>query len=82
MSFLEHLDELRKRLIASVAAIAVGFLVCLFFIDRIFEFIMRPLLTVLPPGGKLHLHGARRDVHAALKGRRWPGSSWRPPSII
>jgi len=53
MSFLEHLDELRRRLIVSLSALIVGFLVSLLFIDRIFGFIMRPLQAVLPDGGKL-----------------------------
>jgi sec-independent protein translocase protein TatC len=53
MSFLEHLDELRRRLLVSIAAIFVGFLIGLVFIDRIFGFIMRPLQAVLPDGGKL-----------------------------
>ena len=42
MSFLEHLDELRKRIIYAVIALAVGFVVALFFIDGIFDFVMRP----------------------------------------
>jgi len=53
MSFLEHLDELRKRLIWGIAALGGGFLVALFFIDAIFGFIMRPLAATLPPGRKL-----------------------------
>jgi sec-independent protein translocase protein TatC len=53
MSFLEHLDELRRRLFISVGALAAGFGISLFFIDRIFAFIMRPLQQVLPAGGKL-----------------------------
>lgn len=53
MSFLEHLDELRKRLIISVAALLAGFLVAFAFIARIFEFIMRPLQQILPDGGRL-----------------------------
>ena len=53
MSFLEHLDELRKRIIRSVIALFAGFLVACFFIDRLFEFIMRPLHDALPPGGTL-----------------------------
>jgi sec-independent protein translocase protein TatC len=52
MSFLEHLDELRKRLLISVAALVAGFLLAFTFIDRIFEFIMRPLQAALN-GGKL-----------------------------
>ncbi len=53
MSFLEHLDELRKRLMVSVAALGVGFLIALAFIGRIFEFIMKPLQQMLPAGSKL-----------------------------
>lgn len=53
MSFLEHLDELRKRLILMVAGIAVGCAIAFIFITRIFDFIMRPLQQMLPEGGKL-----------------------------
>jgi sec-independent protein translocase protein TatC len=53
MSFLDHLDELRRRLVASALSLAVGTLVAFFFIDRIFTFIMRPLYEKLPPGSKL-----------------------------
>ena len=53
MSFLEHLDELRKRLIVAVAALVVGFLICFAFIGPIFDFIMRPLQEILPEGGRL-----------------------------
>ncbi len=53
MSFLEHLDELRKRLIVSALSLVGGFLVALLFIDRVFGFIMRPLQQVLPHGGRL-----------------------------
>jgi sec-independent protein translocase protein TatC len=54
MSFLEHLDELRKRLIASVIAIVVGCVVAFVFLDRyIFPFILLPMQQMLPDGGKL-----------------------------
>ena len=53
MSFLDHLDELRRRIIYSLSAVVVGFLVAFAFIDRIFGFIMRPLQAVLPNGGTL-----------------------------
>jgi sec-independent protein translocase protein TatC len=53
MSFLEHLDELRKRIVYSVIALAVGFLISCLFIGEIFDFIMRPLQAQLPPGGTL-----------------------------
>ena len=53
MSFLDHLDELRKRLISSLVALVAGVLVCFAFIPYIFEFIMEPLTDVLPDGGTL-----------------------------
>jgi sec-independent protein translocase protein TatC len=53
MSFLEHLDELRKRIIWALLALVGGFIICCFFISEIFDFIMRPLQQMLPPGGTL-----------------------------
>ena len=43
MSFLDHLDELRQRLIHSVIAIAVAFALCFTFSDRIFKFLAVPV---------------------------------------
>ena len=53
MTFLEHLDELRKRIIWAVASLGVGFVIALFFIGPIFDFIMRPMQLLLPAGGTL-----------------------------
>ena len=53
MSFLEHLDELRKRLIVSMVALMVGILVAFAFVSQIFDFMMRPLQKTLPAGGTL-----------------------------
>lgn len=53
MSFLEHLDELRQRLIRALLAVLVGFLVAVAFINPIFDFVMAPLQAILPSGGKL-----------------------------
>lgn len=53
MSFLDHLDELRKRIIWAVAAIGIGFLIACLFIQPIFDFIMKPLQAQLPAGGTL-----------------------------
>jgi sec-independent protein translocase protein TatC len=43
MSFLDHLDELRRRIIYTVISVFVGFVIAFFFINDIFDFIMRPL---------------------------------------
>jgi sec-independent protein translocase protein TatC len=50
MSFLEHLDEFRKRLIHSLIALAIGVALSIFFVDRILAFIMVPLQQMLPSG--------------------------------
>jgi sec-independent protein translocase protein TatC len=47
MSFLEHLDELRKRLIYSVYSLLAGCAVAFFFAGRIQEFIFVPLYEAL-----------------------------------
>ena len=39
---LDHLKELRQRLIICVAALIVGFMVCFYFSDRIYLFLLRP----------------------------------------
>ena len=51
MSFLEHLDELRRRLIASVIAILIGCGVSFFFINDIFRFVFEPIQKLIPSGG-------------------------------
>lgn len=53
MSFLEHLQELRKRLFVSSLAIAGGFLACWWKSEEIFHFLQQPVLKALPAGTKL-----------------------------
>ena len=53
MSFLEHLDELRRRIITSLVGVLVGCLLSFVFIGRIFDFIMKPLAAMLPQGSTL-----------------------------
>ena len=53
MSFLEHLDELRKRIVRSCLAIAFGVLATFYWIQPIFNFILAPTRRALPPGVKL-----------------------------
>src|SRR5437762_3856143 len=53
MSFLEHLDELRKRIVRSCLAVALGVLATFYWIQQIFDFILAPTRRALPPGVKL-----------------------------
>src|SRR5476649_1163611 len=53
MSFLEHLDELRQRIVRSAIAIGVSLLLTFAFINRIVDFLLQPTSKVLPPGVKM-----------------------------
>jgi sec-independent protein translocase protein TatC len=53
MGFFEHLEELRKRLVVSLIAIFVAFLLAWYWAPAIFEFLARPIRSVLPPGQNL-----------------------------
>jgi sec-independent protein translocase protein TatC len=51
MSFLEHLDELRKRLIYICWSLLAGCIVAYIFIQKIVDFIMKPMyLLIQTPG--------------------------------
>ncbi len=53
MSFLEHLDELRKRILRVIVSLAVAFVVCFVFSTQIWDFLMRPMQMAMPEGGSL-----------------------------
>jgi sec-independent protein translocase protein TatC len=57
MSLLQHLEELRKRLIHSLIGLVVAFGFCWAFIERIFGFLSRPVQALLPEGTKLAFLG-------------------------
>jgi sec-independent protein translocase protein TatC len=47
MSFLEHLEELRSRIIRALLAVAVGFAACWYYAERIFGYMERPIMEAL-----------------------------------
>jgi sec-independent protein translocase protein TatC len=53
MSFLEHLDELRTRIVRALLAIAVGVLVAFYFVNRLVDFLLEPTRRVLPAGSRM-----------------------------
>lgn len=59
---LDHLIELRTRLMRCILALVVAFFVCFYFANDIFGVLVRPLTEAFPPGqGKLiytQLYGA------------------------
>ena len=50
MPLLDHLIELRQRLLWSVASLLIVFLICFFFAEPIFDFLAQPLADVLLDG--------------------------------
>lgn len=50
MTFLEHLDELRKRITHAVVALLVGFVIAFAFIEEIWAFVFARLTADVPAG--------------------------------
>ena len=55
MSFLEHLDELRKRLVNCVIIVVIAFALCWFFSDRIYNFLSIPIREALSEASRRQL---------------------------
>ena len=53
MTLLDHLDELRRRILYSVIAILVGFLGSWYFAPQIFDWLEKPFLAAVPEGEQL-----------------------------
>lgn len=49
MSFYEHFDELRARLMRALAVFFVGFVICYFFADFFLAILRKPLFDAIPP---------------------------------
>ena len=47
MSFLQHLEELRRRIIYSIISVAVGFFFCWGYAERIYALMQKPIVDVL-----------------------------------
>lgn len=80
MSLLEHLDELRRRIIHSLVGLVAAFGVCWVLRERIVDFLARPIERLLPEGGKLAFLGVTDAfvlyVKVALLGSLFLASPW------
>ena len=47
MSFLDHLDELRSRLVRIAMFVGIGFVLCWIFSDKIYDFLQVPVLAAM-----------------------------------
>jgi sec-independent protein translocase protein TatC len=66
MSFFEHLDELRRRIIRSVAFLFVALVACWFVSDRVYSFLAAPIKTALADARREQLPamGLEGTLHA------------------
>ena len=64
MPLLDHLIELRQRLLYSVLALFAAFLVCFYFAEELFNFLVRPLADILLQ--RQSTYGARRLIFTDL----------------
>ena len=64
---VEHLVELRQRLMVSVLAVLVGFLVCYGFAEPIFAFLVQPLRDIIGPDAKMIYTGLHEAFFTYLK---------------
>ncbi|MFL6468608.1 MAG: twin-arginine translocase subunit TatC, partial [Pyrinomonadaceae bacterium] len=79
MSFLEHLDELRKRLVNIVVIIVVAFVFCWFVSGYIFDFLSVPIRQALSEAERREapLIGLTGDEHVSRIADLKPGDKGR-----
>ncbi len=76
MPLLDHLIELRNRLIYSCAAMFVGFLVCYFFSEQIYAFLVKPLADIYQgqTGRRMIYTGLAEAFFTYVKVAFWAGA--------
>ncbi|HSM12603.1 MAG TPA: twin-arginine translocase subunit TatC [Thermoanaerobaculia bacterium] len=57
MSLLEHLEELRRRILYALLALVVAVAACFNWAPELLRFLARPVYRFLPPGSKLAVLG-------------------------
>ncbi len=82
MPLTAHLEELRKRLIISLAAMAVGFGVCYAFKEKLFALLARPLEAHLPEGSVMQYIGIPEAFLTYLKICLFGGLIFALPVIL
>jgi sec-independent protein translocase protein TatC len=76
MPLLDHLIELRNRLMYSCVAIMIGFLICYFFSEQIYAFLVRPLADIYQgqTGRRMIYTGLAEAFFTYVKVAFWAGA--------
>jgi sec-independent protein translocase protein TatC len=82
MPLLDHLIELRTRLMYSILAIFAAFLVCYYFSPQIYAFLVRPLANLLGNEGRRMIYtGLTEAFFTYVKVAFWAGTFLSFPII-
>ena len=84
MSIIEHLTELRRRLIISAVAVGAGAVLAFVFYDRILDFLIQPYCDTLPPGETctLFITDPVEGFATRLKVATWGGLLLASPVVL
>ena len=84
MSIVDHLAELRRRLIISAVAVALGAMVAFVLYDQILAFLIKPYCDTLPPGRKctLFITDPLEGFATRLKVATWVGFLLSSPVVL
>jgi sec-independent protein translocase protein TatC len=82
MTLLEHLEELRRRIVYSVVAVLVAFLACWGFAEQIFHFLAVPVYRYLPAGTKLAFLGITEPFMLYIKVALLTGAFVSAPVVL
>src|SRR5712664_2445731 len=66
MSFLEHLDELRTRLIYSIIFVVIAAMGCWFFSAGIYRFLAKPVQVALADARVKQIERAKDEAQAQI----------------
>jgi len=78
----EHLTELRSRLIKCALAVGIGFLISYYFSERIFSYLMMPLIQSLPEGSTMVYTGLPEAFFTYMKTAFLAGFFLAVPMIL
>ncbi len=82
LPFLEHLEELRKRLIVCAVAVLIGFCIAYGFKEVLFEILTQPLIEAMETGEKLVFTGIAEAFFTYLKVAFLAGLMLAAPVIL